>query len=104
MSHDIVSGVLIGAVANAETFDVGYPSGRAASDYAGNSGAHILAAVGTLFEALDGDFSLAFGSAITVTYTATPTLPAGAAFSLQIDRAGGDGTSLELDCGSSASW
>lgn len=91
MAFDIVTGALAAAVASAGTFEVGYPDNRDDGDYAGGYD-HVLVAINSTFRASASKISLAFGaSAITVTYNGDTTLPAGTAFTLQIDRAGGDG-------------
>ena len=96
MSFDIVTGAFASAVASAGSFNVGYPENRDDGDYAGGYD-HVLVAIGSTFRASAGDISLAFGaSAITVTYNGATTLPAGEAFSLQVDRAGGDGETNPL--------
>lgn len=88
MSFRTVTGNLGVAVAQAGTFDVTYPTDTSAADFKLGV-AHKLVVIGAEFSAPE-DITLSFGaSAVTVTYNGATTLPASAAYVLQLDEQGG---------------
>jgi len=93
MSFANLSGVLSSAVATSGTFTTGYPTGTRLGSF--NSGKnHKLVVAGKVYSA-PTDFTIAFTSStvITITWKGTNTLPASAAFRLQLDAAGLDASS-----------
>lgn len=91
-----VDAVLASAVANAATFDIGYPAGTTQATFQNG-----LATAGSIMLVNDNDrwttanFSLSFGaSLITVTNNTGATLPAGSRVSFNLQRA--DGNDVEV--------
>jgi hypothetical protein len=92
MSFATLSGVLSAAVAPSGTFTTGFPAGTRLGSF--NSGKnHSLNVQGKVYNA-PADFTIAFTSATVITYTwkGANTLPANAAFRVQLDIAGPVGT------------
>lgn len=89
---DVVRSALTVDVADAGTFDVSYPTGRSAGDYAGASGHELVSMTYGALTAAAGEISLSFGaSAVTVTNNSGQTLRANTEFQLQLDMIGADG-------------
>lgn len=100
--YDNISTTLSALVADNGTFAVGYPAGRSAGSYVG-AHKHKLFVNQTLFSA-PVSFTLAFTTVITVTWKGDTPLPAGAAVSLQVDRAGTDDKQPEKVVTNSQIW
>jgi hypothetical protein len=86
MAFRTISGVLASAVATGGTFTVAYPTGTSRGDFAYGV-RHRLSALGRVFSAPE-DVTIAFTGLATVTYNGATTLPAGTAFTLQLDTQG----------------
>lgn len=86
MAFRTITGVLASAVATGGTFTVAYPTGTSRGDFAYGV-RHRLVALSRTFAAPD-DITIAFTTLATVTYNGATTLPAGTAFTLQLDTQG----------------
>lgn len=90
MSFSTLTGVLASAVSTSGTFTTGYPTGTRIGDFSMGPN-HYLVVGGKKYSA-PTDFTVAFtnSTTITITWLGTNTLPAGAAFTLQLDKWGVD--------------
>lgn len=94
MSFDIVSVTAASAVATSGTLTVPYPTGKAADSYPAYGHKAWVDKFQRLLSVNDG-FTLSFGASnITLTYTGSTTIPAGARVEVQLNLAGADNGSI----------
>lgn len=87
MTIATIKGYLAAAVAPAGTIVVGYPSGKDRGSFSLGT-QHRLVALGKVF-VFPEDFTISFGATTaTLTYNGSTTLPAGIAFTVQLDELG----------------
>lgn len=88
MPHSTITGILASDVTTNGTFAVTYPSGKAKGNFI-NGADHRLVVLQSELKVGNG-FTISLGNtSATITYTGTTTVPAGSAFTLQLDETGG---------------
>lgn len=89
MALDTVTTIVPSAVPSGGTITFAYPVGKDAGNYRGGAG-HTLIARGLMARfAYPGQFTIAFGASVVVTYNGATTIPAGTTVSLELNSIGG---------------